>query len=254
MNQFAERYKSSSNFDLFIITKSPEDYQPDAVAAAKNELEIRNLSTEELEVLETEYLAEKERSLQKQEKRHATEDKAKRFGKSVLNTLHPIQESPPTTKKLILLISLVFGAISIYKLYQGLPFLLFMITEGDMDWDFSLVEYFVPVILLPIAVVLFWFRRMWGWILLSTFLTFTILNSISLLILTWNMESHSGFFEILPSFSTSSLALFVVVNSSFLWLLFRKDIWNVYGVDRKLAGIAVGFTTAIALLMAFSYL
>ena len=35
----------------------------------------------------------------------------------------------------------------------------FMITDSDAKWDISIIEYMFPLIILPIAVILFWKQK-----------------------------------------------------------------------------------------------
>jgi hypothetical protein len=181
MNQFTERYKSHSNAELLKIIENSSDYQPEAVETAKNEIEQRQLTDKELKEAETELEIQRQEKNKKTERKQEIENKVKEFGASIVDTVNPIQQSTPTTERLIRLITIVFGLISVYQFYKEFGMLKFMLGNNGGEWDFSMALYFVPFFLVPIATVLFWFRKKIGWILLGIYLTYSAVNSIGLI-------------------------------------------------------------------------
>jgi hypothetical protein len=47
-NSFTEYYKTITNLELLEILENPDDYQPSAIEAAKNEISSRQLSDTEI--------------------------------------------------------------------------------------------------------------------------------------------------------------------------------------------------------------
>lgn len=155
MNQFSERYRNISNADLFRVIENQTDYQPEAIEAAKNELNQRKLTDQVLTAVKVEMKAEQQEKEEYRKKRNEVERKVKKLGASALDTINPIQRSATTPEKIIRLITIVFGLIAILKWYDQFGLASFMLSEISSGWDSSMVEYFLPLLLLPIAVIFF---------------------------------------------------------------------------------------------------
>jgi hypothetical protein len=98
---------------------------------------------------------EQQEKQKKNKKSAEVETKVKILGTSAFNTINPIQKSAPTAEKLIRLITIVFGLIAIFKWYIQFGIAKFMLTESSVGWDLSILEYFLSLILLPVATIVF---------------------------------------------------------------------------------------------------
>jgi hypothetical protein len=122
-----------------------------------------------------------------QEKRAENERKMKSVLTSVIDAINPIQTTAPTAERLIRMITIVFGLITLARWYNEFGFVVYLFTDKSGGWDFSIVEYLFPLILLPLAIILFGFRKKSGWILMAVFLTYSATNTIGSTIITWNI-------------------------------------------------------------------
>src|ERR1700723_3265365 len=118
MNSFAEKYKTLSTAQLLEIIDTPENYQPLAITAAEDELLTRNLSIAEIAEARAENGARNAEKEARSEKKKAFEDKIINAAGSVIDTISPVQKTPASANRVILLISLFFGISGLLLLYQ----------------------------------------------------------------------------------------------------------------------------------------
>lgn len=247
MNQFYERYKAFSNSDLLRVIENQSDYQPEAVEAAKTEIDQRNLSDQEM----TEAKSELETERQKQnEKRAEVEQKVKTIGTSIFDTINPIQKSAPTAEKLIRIITIVFGLISVVKWFNEFGLVKFMLTDDAGGWDLSMIEYFLPLILLPAAVILFWLRKKSGWILMAAYLTYSTISVFGLIIMTWNMEPLGvpALDSLFPQTSPTTQILTTLFFGGTLWVLTKKELKGNYDINRQTTIATIGVSAVLTIL------
>ena len=153
-NNFATLYKTWTTGKLLDIVDHPDDYQTLAVEAARLELGSRQLTQEQLTEAKAEQDLRRKDKASKQQKAKDIENKVKSVGSSLVDTFNPIQRDAPSSDKFIKLISFFLGALFLYQLYKEFNLLGFMITDDSDDWDFSMIFYFLPMILLPTASLL----------------------------------------------------------------------------------------------------
>ncbi len=251
MNQFAERYKTLSHSDLLVILLSADDYQPEAVEAAKVEIASRNLPAGELEAAQNEATAAMEEKQNKKDKKEAVENKVKDFGQKAFDSVNPIQKSQVSTEKLISIIALIFGLISIYKWYKYFGMIIFIFTEGSLAVDTSVIAILAELFLIPVAAIWFWLRKTNGWILLASILTYHSLYSLAMMITFWNMEpTGMGSIESLfPTPSKTSLLLGVIFFTGLLGVLLKPEIRKRFVVSQT---IMIATLTTVGVLTTIS--
>lgn len=251
MNQFSERYKTFSNSDLLRVIENKSDYQPEAAEAALFEFNQRNLSEQDLTNAKYELeavLQEKEKSNQK---RADVEQRVKNIGTLIFKTINPIQKSAPTTRKLIILITIVFAMLTLFKWVTQFELFIMMLTDTSTGWDFSVFEFMLPLVFLPIATILFGFRKKIGWILMAIYLTYSTISAFGLIIMTWNMEplGNSALDHIFSQPSMASLILITLFFGSTLWILNRKRIMEQYHINRITSIITMGIVALLTILL-----
>ncbi|MCK4661466.1 MAG: hypothetical protein KAT68_01265 [Bacteroidales bacterium] len=256
MNQFTERYKSYSNAELLKIIENSSNYQPEAVETAKNEIEQRQLTDKELKEAELELETQRQEKIKKNERRQNIENKVKEFGTSIVDTVNPIQQTIPTAQRLIRLITIMFGLISLYQFYKEFGILKFMFGNNGGIWDFSIVFYFLPLFLVPTATILFWFRKKLGWILLGTYLTYSAVNSIGLLIQTWNMEPIGipAFDDIFPQTSPITYILTFLFFVGTMWVISKENVREIFAINRKTMMMTIGIVSILTIVLFVPYL
>lgn len=250
MNPFSEQYKTFSNTDLLRIIENQSDYQPKAVEAAKTEINNRNLSNYEIKDAKNALEAERQEKQKQSEKRTEIEQNIKTLATSFFNTINPIQQSTPTAERQIKLITIAFGLLAIFKWYNQLEFLKFILTDSSGSWDLSILAYFLPLILLPIATLLFWRRKKSGWILITVYLTYSAINAFGFIILRWNRQSlgNPTLDSLFPQVSSISLLLTIFFYGGTVWVLAKKEIREHYNINRQTMIITIA-TSAILTIM-----
>lgn len=256
MNQFSERYRNISNADLFRVIENQIDYQPEAIEAAKNELNQRRLTDQDLTALKVEMVAEQEEKEKHLKKRIEIERKVKKLGAAAFDTINPIQTSASTPEKIIRLITIVFGLIAILKWYNQFGLAALMLSEISLEWDFSMVEYFLPLLLLPIAVIFFWLRRKIGWILMTTYLTYSAINGLGLIVMTWNIEASgiTALDNLPPQTSTTTQVLALLFYGGVFWTVTKKEIKDSFNIKSHTALGTIAIASILTIILIAPYL
>jgi hypothetical protein len=253
LNNFSEYYKTISDTELLNILENPNDYQPSAVEAAKEEFSKRQLSDIEIQEAKKPLWAKQEQKAKQKEKVKAVETRIKDAGHTIIDTINPIQPGIPSTEKTIRFIAIIFGGIFLYQFFKDFRTHLAYIKDiPRFPLDSSL--YLLPLILLPVATFTFWKRKTLGWILLTIFLTFSAVGAMWLLFQSyhWKPSGFGGLDNLFPRPSPTPYIiqlLFLIVT---LFVLCKTNIREVFSVDRQTMGVAIGltgFATFILMLM-----
>jgi hypothetical protein len=236
MNPFTDRYKKLTNSELLKIIDNPADYQPQAIEAANDELTTRQLTEEELLTIreENEALAEEQRL--KSDKTKALENKAKDIVSTIADTLNPIQSEKLSTPKAILWISILMILLFLYQLYSQFGLLTYMFKYDAAKWDFSMAMYFLrPLVIMPVAAILFALRKRSGWVLLSGYFTYLAFNTIALLYFEFRRppDPSGPLDQLLPSAPANSLIGWVIFNAGCLYFIYKKDVREIYNINTK---------------------
>lgn len=256
MNQFTERYRTFSNSDLLRVIENHSDYQPEAVEAAKTEINQRKLSDQEIKDAKSELEAERQEQQGQKEQKAEVERKVKTFGTSIFDTINPIQKSAPTAEKLIRLITIAFGLISVVKWFNEFGLVKFMLTDNSAGWDLSMIEYFLPLVLLPVATILFWLRKKSGWILMSAYLTYSAISAFGLIIMTWNMGPLGvpALDSLFPQTSPTTQILITLFFGGTLWVLTKKEIKEHYNINKQITIATIGISAILTILFIAPFL
>jgi len=245
--EFNERFKTYSNTDLLRIIDNPDGYQPNAFETAKTIFSDRQLTEEEIKIAKDQLEIERQEKLSKVQKKRAIEDKFKNLGKSILDNVNPIQNETPTTEKTIKIISLIFGGLFLFQLYKEFGMISFMFTDSSSDWDFNMVIYFLPLVVVPTATILYYKRKKNGWLLLTMFLTYSAVLAIGLFILTINMEP-SGFAaldNLFPQTSPTTHLLTFLFFAGTIWSISRENMRTVYTISKQTMVLTISITAII---------
>ncbi len=184
--------------------------------------------------------------MNQEENNKGIEKRLKKVGIIFVKTINPIQKGMQSSEKTIRLISLIFGAISIYGLITKYLQIYFIFTIGG-GWDFSVVRILYPLIVLPVAVYLFWKRRKIGWILLAIYLIYSTMDSVIIFFLSLKMQAgmYSNPADLLQTISPyTQLILFVFFGSS-LWTISKNNIRELYDIKKQTMYQLIGLTILI---------
>jgi len=245
--EFNEKFKTFSNTELLRIINNPDGYQPNAVETAKTTFSDRGLTQEEIKIVKEELEIEMQEILSKEQKKRAIKDQYKNFGKSILDHVNIIQNGTPTTGKTIKIISLLFFGIFLFQLFKEIGMISYMFTDGSADWDFSMVLYFLPLVVVPTATALFYKRKKNGWLLLTTFLAYSAVSAIGLFVLTINVKP-SGFAvmdNIFPQTSPTTHLLNFLFFAGTIWAISQENIRAVYAISKLTMIMTISITAII---------
>jgi hypothetical protein len=248
MNPFTERYKTLSNTDLLKIIDNQGDYQPLAFEAATAELLTRQLNTGELEKAHAEIDMEQQQKSLKKERRQAFENKVKDIGAQVIDAVHPIQQSTPSTNRIINFLSAAFGLMFLLTLFKEFSFISYMFFGGHSEWGMSMLLYLLPLFLVPVLTGFFWRRKRAGWILCCVYCSYSLISAVILFFIEtirYYREMHLG--DLRPSFSPASFLWSFVFFGGCMWFICKRDVREVYQVNDKSAVLIAGITAAVTL-------
>lgn len=256
MTEYTELYQRLSNSELLTIIAESEKYSPIAVETAQKEIENRQLSDVELDQAKSKIAQKKTAKLHEIEKRREHEKKIKKNVSTIFDTLNPIQNGIQTPEKIIRLSVLIFGGLAMYRLLDQFEMFQFLLANSEAEWDLSMVEYFIPVILLPIAVVLFWRRRKIGWILLSIFLMYSALNAIILFFMNLGTQPSGipALEEIFPTVSPAVYFMTLLFFGGFLYLICKQGVRNIFKVPKQTMHLTIALTVIVNLIFVYSIL
>jgi hypothetical protein len=245
--EFTEKLKTNTNTELLRIIDNPDGYQPKAVETAKTIFSDRQLTEEEIKIAKDELEIERQEKLNKEQKNRAVEDKFKNLGKSIIENVNPIQNETPTTEKTIKIISLLFVGLFIFQLYKEFGMISFMFTDSSAGWDFIMGLYFLPLVVVPTATIMFYKRNKFGWLLLTIYLTYSAVSAIGLFILTMNMEplGVTALDSIFPQTSPTTHILTFLFFVGTIWAISRENIRTVYTITKQTMILTISITVLI---------
>ena len=257
MSDFIKQYTNYSDTQLLQIIEDATNYQPLAVETAQTILNARMLSNEEIECMKAALAQKKEEQETKRRKLFEFKNKIKNTGTSVLDALNPIQTEKPETEKLIAIICLVFSMLFLFHLYTHFGIIRFMFFEIEVKWDLDIALYFLPLLTLPIALVLFFWRKKIGLILLSIFLTYTAVHIFGVYLLE-RYRISSGIPAInntvYPKAQMATQLLLFVFYTGALYRICQEDIRKMFNVSLKKILLSIAITVVLSVMIAYRIL
>lgn len=250
--EFYEKFKTLSNTDLLRIVANPSRYQPEAFDTAKRIIAERCLTVEELALANGELELEMEQETKKRVKKEQTikdlENRVKQLGNSIIEEATPSQKKAQSVEKTINIISILFAALSLVRIYGAFGMLKFMFTDSSAKWDLATVLLFVPIIILSIATFLFFKRKKWGWIGLAYILSYFVLSGLhfSIFLLKSIYFKSGDSYLNFPLSSLISQLLAVLFFSATIWLMGAQKIRTIYKVSMLTLYSALGTAIGVA--------
>jgi hypothetical protein len=253
-NEFSDYYKTISNVELLDIIENSENYQPLAIEAAKVEFSNRQLSKREISEAKDLLIEVQLQQQGKKEKMEAIEGKIKRVGFNFFEMLNPIKISPPTPEKLIKLVSFIYGGIFLYKLindFKSIPGYI----EDLPRFPFESIFYLGPIVILIFAIINFWKRNIIGWILLASFIIFSIGEIFWALYESLKFKSPNliRLYNFVPKPAVGIYIAQLIFLFGTLYVICKSNIREVFKVQRKrmINTIAVCVTVTLILMFFF---
>jgi len=159
IDTFLTRYKKLTDAQLLAIVNNPESYQPMALEAANIELVNRQLSSEQIEEINTQIQATEKDKIGRQEVTTLQVE-------SALNFINPISAQLTPISKFINLIVITATMLYIVAvIFGGKLMLIGLFNPGFYSPSFFYSV--IPFVFYPIGIVLFGLRQKAGWFLLA---------------------------------------------------------------------------------------
>ena len=178
---FSGYYKRLGNIELLDILENSGTLQAAALEAAKKELSNRQLSEEEVGNARK-VLIEKQLLIEEEEQRKkAFQDKMDYTGNSIIASINPDQEGIGNNERSIRIIVIALGVLFLYGVIRDFTMIQFFMKHMA-DSPMETISIILPLVILPLALFLFWKRSPSGWRLLTIWLTFFIVNNAGLLL------------------------------------------------------------------------
>ncbi|SBW07346.1 hypothetical protein [uncultured Dysgonomonas sp.] len=216
MSQLSDVYKTYSVTALLRIIENPENYRPEAVKTARDELDARDLSPDDIGKARAELEAQQQELALEKEHREEIKNTLKEKGSGIIDYINPIQDNEGDAHKsprLINTIAIIFLAIGLLQIITQFDLITGLFQ--DTRWDFSVVIFLFPVIITPLAAILFWMKKTAGWILLSIYLSFALMGLLWMFFIAYN-----------PTFLIGSLFF-----SGTLWTISQERIRSVFKIS-----------------------
>ena len=243
---FIKQFEKYSTIQLLRIIDSPNDYQPDAVEAAKTIISNRQLPEEEIEKARNELNGEK------REKERELKDNPKDVYQSVFDAVNPLRSGILIPEKAIKIISIALSGLFLFQLYQELKFIYSIFIAGYADWSIFLDSYFLQLLVFAAVIVLFYKRKKIGWFLLVIYLIFSAISAIGMLIMLIKMH---------PDVVISSSYIFLITHiltfvfcAGIIGIISKENIRAVYSISEQTMINTITITTLTMIVLLISYL
>ncbi len=249
INPFAEKYKTLSNAQLVEIRGNPQNYQPLAIEAARAELEGRSLSDAELAAAAAELHAAAEDERMRAEKRELVNNRLINGTTAIVSSFRPWQPLSTRQGQFILCVCIVQAVIGLKLLWDGVTGVIFA-GHIPKSWPMviSVLTLFFGLFALS-AVCLFLRGKTIGWILLSAFMVFfniVSLTSMVFIIIRALRYSFIGGGILVSSWLMMSEAALCTFCT---WIVYKKWMRELYEIDRfwQITTACIGFLLALAI-------
>ena len=126
---FKKQFEKYSIHQLLRIIDKPNDYQSDAIEAAKAIISNRQLSEEEIGIARDELNVEKQ-----EHKENATKDKPTDVYKTVFSIVNPVNDGALVAEKAIRIISVVLCGIFLLQFYREYEMTFSLFDNVAEDW------------------------------------------------------------------------------------------------------------------------
>ena len=237
---FYQLYKDYSNTELLKIVKRPTEYQAAAVAVATQILNERQVTIEEIQLVEQQFQDNDNATKVKKEKIDALKGKAIDFLEPVL---HPSENVEPN--KWVNILLFVIAIQYVWSLVGIVRRLISFLQCDYCSLDITFFAELLTLLYVPLIFFLLFKRRRWGWILLFADNLFSLISRVSQSYIFFKYQSiHHG--------DTSSFLLPIFIKAAFVFFLWRDPIANHFGIAPETKKKTAFITTGGTLLFIFA--
>ena len=256
---FYNQYKIYANTDLLKIIQQPDHYQEDAVKAATQLLNEREVSESDIENAKSYYLELDNSAKQRTDKLNSYKEKTADFLEPVL---HPTSNVNPEKWLTIFLFTIVLQYLWILyiNISDFIKFIKYVVdcktygfdgsTSGTVSYWACFTSQFNPFIFfqlltlvyVPIIFYLLFKRKRWGWILLFADTLFGLISMIS--------QSYI-FFKYQQYYHGDTISFFtnIIIKGLFVFFLWKNYISDSFGVTKNIKKNTAIITTIITVIL-----
>lgn len=242
MSDFKEKYKAYTNLQLLYILNNSDDYQPEAVEAAKEIISGRQLSPEEIALLKEEL--ETEVKANRAVSENSPLNRAINASRNASHLFVGTSESAANTSahKLWIIALLPLSIIFIWTFFTQIDLLLFIFSENS-SWHWTNLFFIHWIITYPLALYLLYKKKNWGWklavFLIGGLVAGNIMAIISILIHQNDppsqfdvvLETPSPETYIIPLFfSGVNLAVYAHKKVRAIFAATLKQFWQIFAI------------------------
>lgn len=241
---YRTQFEHYSNEELLRVVKQPEQYQEEAISAAKDILAEREVSNAELTAINVEV----NRKRQQKEIKAETANTVKHIVSETLQlftnpTKHPNKKANPVFW--VVVIVAIRAGYYLWDLpgdIKSLSDILWMFSNSDEDLLFySQILFFniLNIVYMPVLIYLLIMRKRWGWILF----TFDAIAIITM---------HLGSFYSLiayPEYTQFNIPWLIFNFATMIPLLFfllKQEVYSYFNITKRSKQLTVIYSAVIA--------
>lgn len=253
MNSFSEKFKKTSDQALLHVLEFSEQYEPEALEAALDELERRNLGANQTATARQaarDFEANKKAKEDKSKKRAAASNKQM---KQLITKIEFWKEEPADARfkyKLLLFLSSMVAAYGLYWIGYNLFYLITGVIDSEVF--IYLMPALLSNLLFLLGVVLAFKRLRNGWIILLGVTFYRFIASATGLISLIGMLDTSTTDDLFISPLLRSLVeniAFLIVYTALIYLLLQKSIREIFRINP--ASFMAALITAVFIALLF---
>lgn len=244
-NPFSDYYATLDNASLVAILRTPEDYQPLAVEAAKLELERRNYTDEDLWAVE-QYIEQKVK--EREQATFAYRASLLTAGvRSLCRDIWVQSHTAPNVRTLAIFTTF----LAVLTLWNHRYLVELPMIEGIRFglWD---IAAYLEALWVPAAAVLLWLRYRIGWIMLVTALSFTVIGLCGYAYERLHPSSTNDFLTLLMDKDFSHYFISILFHGSLLIYACLPSIRRELNVEHSTLLPALLIPAILSLLLTLS--
>lgn len=266
MSSLKIRYRSCSNSELIRVVLSPEVYTEQAIDLARQELDGRQVSSEEYKIVKLILLEEQNEANKKVENRRLQYATIQNQVRTLIDTVNPIQPTEASTYWKIRILCVLMLIITFQNWSASIYDLKYLVPGLFHAFELATVVYIALLLLLPIATVYMYLKKWIGWVLSSvassTNLLFVILALISSI--DYHYFSQASVFEEGGGDLRSLISIYAPPDSvtyipslalyaAMIFLLNQKDVLSMFGVN-KITQLKINASMIVISVLAVGYI
>lgn len=225
-NPFIETFRRLPVDKLVTIIDHPKDYPPLALDTAKNELLRRRINELQLDTIRKEVEGAEVRKKIEKQKNAEKINSLKSAGDHVLSFLDPFVEKSPQRMLNLIALGLVF--IAVFKIITNAS-MLWSLFENVSNWDHSSFLFVLDALFLPLSVIPFIKKRVFGLVLVMLWLLYLVVVGMWILISTFRIEMEARELALLlPAPDPGAIFMSVVISLGLIIYLARRKTRTLF--------------------------